>query len=382
VDFATFQDLFRIARDEVLARSAKITRDAVEREGSDANVLVAAACAVGDEVIGQIVDVESGLFLDSAAGQALDRLVFDRYGIARKAAAPAVGLVTFSLPTPAVSAFAIPAGTVLQTSSGIQFITTTSSAVFGVGDTTLDVNVRSALAGASQQAGAATITNILTAISGAPVGLTVTNTNATAGADDAEPDDALRTRARQFFVNARRGTVGAIEAGALAVPGVRSATAFEALDTLGRPAKSVELVVTDAFTSALVQAGVDPPAYQTQAQTLAENVFAGLVDSRAAGIYVAVTVAQVVLQPVRLALTFTAGADTNPVSAQAVAAIVNYVNALKPGAAFVAAAANAALQSVPNLVFTGDEVISPPGNVQPGILQVLRTSTSLVTVIP
>ena len=47
-NFPTFDALFRAGRDEVLTRNAKISREAVEREGMDANILVAAAAAIGD----------------------------------------------------------------------------------------------------------------------------------------------------------------------------------------------------------------------------------------------------------------------------------------------------------------------------------------------
>lgn len=208
-DFPNFQDLFRVARDEILVRNAAISRDVVEREGTDANILVASGVAAADEVVGQLTDVAAGLFLDSARGDDLDRLVFDRYGLLRKPAAPSDGIVTFSL-TPAgtanPAAFTIPSGTILQTPDGIQFITTVTT-TFPALSLTLQVPVRSTLAGLSQQAKAGTITSIVSAITGSPSNLVVTNALATAGADDAELDDSLRDRARAFFTTARRGTI-------------------------------------------------------------------------------------------------------------------------------------------------------------------------------
>ena len=46
-DFPTYQDLQRIARDEVLSRASALTVDIVTREGSEANALVAVGPAVG-----------------------------------------------------------------------------------------------------------------------------------------------------------------------------------------------------------------------------------------------------------------------------------------------------------------------------------------------
>ena len=114
-DLPTWQALFRVGRDEILARSDRLTIEAIEREGSDVNALVAAAAAIGDEVVGQLATGLGGLFLDTAKGEALDRLVFDRYGMTRKAAAPAFGTVLFATTAATAAAFTIPAGTVLGT---------------------------------------------------------------------------------------------------------------------------------------------------------------------------------------------------------------------------------------------------------------------------
>ena len=73
MDFPNFQTLFQIARNEALVRNPQLSQDAIEREGSDANILIASACAAADEVVGQLTAVSAGLFLDSANGDALDR---------------------------------------------------------------------------------------------------------------------------------------------------------------------------------------------------------------------------------------------------------------------------------------------------------------------
>ena len=229
--FPTFDTLWRIFRDEVLARNEKLALDAVERDGADANALGASACAVGDEVIGQLANTAAALWLDSSEKDDLARLVFDRYALVRKQAGVALGSVEFSTTVAALASFTIPAGAVLQTADGIKFLVITA-VLFPIGSSgPVVARVRSSVAGMAQQAGAGTITSIVSAITGAPSDLAVTNTLATAGADDAESDGALRDRARQFWTAARRGTGPALEAGALAIPGVRKATAIEAIGT-------------------------------------------------------------------------------------------------------------------------------------------------------
>jgi hypothetical protein len=378
-DFVNFTDLFRAARDEVLAREGRLTRAVVERPGTDANLLLAGGAGAADEVLKQLFEVEAGVFLDTAVGQALDRWVFDRYGLLRKPASAAIGEVSFTTTAANPIAFAIPANTLLSTASGIQFVTT-AGASFPFGSIgPIVVPVRSVLAGVDQQAAPNTITNLVSQITNQPTDLAVTNPLATAGADDDESDDSLRARARAFFTTARRGTIAAIEQGALAVPGVRTAQAFEVLDPFARPNRLVQLVVSDAFTDSLVGVSPVPTSYATQSQAFAATVFAGLSDVRAAGIFVDVIVAQVILLPITLHLTFNSGADPNETTSEAKAVAVNYTNGLAPGASFIVDDLIDQLRAIPGLFITGNEVASPNGDVVPMTLQALRTSLSIVT---
>ena len=377
-DAPSYRELFRIARDEALTHNSRLTREIIERDGSDANTIISAGVAAADEVVTQLIRAEASTFLDSASGKQLDRLVFDRYGLTRKPASPAVGSVAFSTTAATVSAFSIPVDTRLQTADGTIFLTTANGS-FPSGSTgPVVVAVRSADAGASQQARIGTITSILDTISGAPGDLAVTNTLATTGADDQEEDDSLRDRARRFFSTVEKGTLRAVEQAALSTPGVRTAVAFEFLDEFGRPDRATQLIISDAFTEALVDVAVTPAAYQTQSQVLAATVFQALDDVRAAGIYVDITVAKVTLLGVRLALSFQAGVDVDSVALQARAAIVNYINRLDPMANFIPADAVNTLRVVPGLIVTGAEIISPAGIVEPGTLEVLRTTLGLV----
>lgn len=381
MDIISFDTLFQVARNEALFRQGQLTVSAVDREGSDANILFACSAAVGDECMGQLLLVEAGLFLDSATDAALDRLVFDRYGLTRKPASPAVGEVTFGLSAANPTPFTIPSGTILSTSAGIQFITTAAK-LFSAGDTALaGVPVQSLLAGSAQQANINTITGIVGSITGAPSGITVTNPKATAGAGDAEADSSLRGRARNFFATARRGTIAAIINGALAVPGVQTAQAFEALDGNGHQARQVQLVIADQFTSALADLTPTPAAYSTQSQVFATTVFNALADVRAAGIYVDVIVAQLALQSFTLVPNIVAGANSDTVVAGAMAAIVGYTNALIPGQTWSRNAQIQLLKGVSGLANPGECIISPPNDIVPaGDLIVIRTTPGLVTV--
>lgn len=377
--FPQFPDLFRLGRDEILARAPKLSREAVEREGADANAMLAGGAAMADEVMARLADVAAAGFLDSAEAEDLDRLVFDRYGLTRKPAANALCSVQFTTTVANPAAFVIPYNTKLSTVDGVDFVTR-AVATFDEGSTgPVTVPVRSVLAGLDQQVAKNKITVLSQSIAGAPSDLAVTNVIASVGADDVESDGSLRQRARAFFTTARRGTLRAIEQGALAVPGVRKATAFEVLDPQGRPARMVLLMVADAFTDVLAELNQSPPAYQTQSQQLAALVFGGLSDVRAAGIYVQVETAQVVLQSIRMALQFQAGVNVDAVATRARAAIVSVVNGLRPGQTLQLTAMQAALRTIIGLAYSGNEITSPAGDVVPTATQAIRTTLGLVT---
>lgn len=378
-DFPTREDLFRVARDEILMRNGQLTREIVERPGSDANLMLYAGVAMGDTIVGRLVRIVSGLYLDTARGRCLDRLAWDRYGIIRKQAAPAIGTAVFSTTAPNPSAFTIPEGTTVATADGVEF-TTTLATSFPAGSTgPIYVPIRSTQNGADQQAAIGTITSITSTITGQPNDIAVTNTFATAGADDEESDESLRDRCRRFFTTVQRGTIGAIEAAALGVAGVTKATAVESIDAFGRPNKYVQLVVSDRFTDALAQLGTNDPAYEAQSQQLAQSVFFALSNVRPAGTFVQVVVAQVVLQAIQLQLTFTAGVDVDAVALRARALVANQVNQLQPGVQLSPSDLVDGLRTVVGLSITGNEVTSPAGDVIPSANQVIRTSLELVT---
>jgi hypothetical protein len=379
-DFPTLPTLFRIARDEALIRSSSLTSDVVDRPGTDANAMVAVGPVVGDELVGQLIQAQAATFLASAQGTSLDKLVFDRYGIVRKPATPAVGEVQFTTATPTVLGFTIAAGTKITTASGTVFTTTVSVGFPTASVGPIVVAVVSALSGQTQNTRPNTITSMPTAIPGAPSNLAVTNPLATAGAGDAETDGELRARAQQYYATAFRGTLRAIERGAIDTPGVRTATAFEATNEFGDPARWVQVMITDQFAEQFVHATATTPAYDAQAQTLALQVNATLQEFRAAGIYVLVQVAVVTLVGVTLSLRIRPGFNPEIVAQQVKAFTQDYTNALAPGDDFVISDLEAAIAQVTGLEPLGGSVISPTTDLIANPTVAFRTSVSLVTV--
>lgn len=378
-DFVTKEQLRRIGQVEMLRRQSRVTIAATQSRGTDTDAFLAAGSAIGDALIGQLIQVESGVFIDAAKGDALRRRIIDLVGLAPKPNAVALGSVDFQVPAAMLSDLPIPFETIVATDDDLQFVTTIESTYPKATTAPLNVPIRSMKAGSDQFALARTITNISSQIPGQPQGMTVSNPFATSVGDDAEDDNSYRAGYREFFTNVRRGTISAIEAQARRYPGVTTAKVTEILDGIGRQQKQVLLGVTDKFTDQYVDANVSPPLYQTESQVLAQAVFNSLIDTRAAGIYVHVYVAQTIVQTIQMALSFQATADINEAATRARAAVINYVNLLAPGQSLTIAALINVLRGVPGLAVTGNEIVFPIGTVVPRALQVLRTSLTYCT---
>lgn len=382
-DFPKFLELFRTFRDSIVANSSRISLNAVDRDGSDANLIGAGGAAMGEEVTESLSDVNEGFWLDSARGPKLDRLVWDRYSMTRLPAAPSFVFVQFSCATPNPLAFAINSGTKLSTADGVEFVTV-SGATFPLSSTgPVAVLCRSSLAGSDRNVDAGTLQSITSQIANMPANLVANNAAAASGGANAELDSALRARARKFWSAARRGTKAAIELGALSVPGVVSAAAFEGLTGPANPSRMVSLVVTDAFTDALVKQGQTVSNYATKSQAFAVQVLSGLDEFRAFGIPVFVTVAQVAMVSVVLRLRYlaTAASDIDYINSLARTAMVEWVNQLSGGDTLDPQDLLKRLRAIPGLDIRGDEVASPPGSIVPGSpYRALRTSGSLVAI--
>jgi len=381
-DLPTFKDLRRIGQTEALVRNPRLSLDELNRVGSDLDNIISAGAAMADEVVGQLASLRADLFVGTARGAALDRLVTDRYpDLLRKQAAPSFGYETFAFNPAVVSAFTIPEGVVLSTADGVQFITATSTSV-PIGTTSIQVPIRSVLAGASQKATAGKIANLTTTIPGAPAaGMTVSNVSATFGGEDRETDLDYAVRYRLHYLAARRATLGAIEQALLSVAGIVKVTVFENLDTLGRPIGYIQAVVADSYTEQFVTSSSVPATYASQLANLRNQLDQLLREWRAAGVGVVVTFAQVVIQPIRLSLSYVAGADEDAVRALVIASLVQMVNNLQPGAILTTDSIRDVLRRTSGIYYTGGEILSPIGNVVPLPGQVLRTSPTFTTTV-
>lgn len=372
----TRDELFQRARDAALAvPNTRVSAREFDRAGSDANLLAAAMSLVGEEVVNRMARALAGVFEDTATGNALDRVIFDRKGLVRKPSAPAVGTVQLTRATTAGGAGTIdggvpgssPSPTRIRTNQGITYILT-QPAVFGAADLgPIQVTVQAELSGLDSEVDA----NQSWSFVDSPFDPTITiaNAEATAGASNEESDEAFRDRAKQFFPTIRRGTLGAIEFGLQSTPGVESVSVREVLQSSGLPACVVQAFILDALGRSN--------------DTLAARGQTNLIEFRAAGIPVQIISGSIQNVPIRFGnLDFDTSivVDTTQAFEDARTAIVVALNNQTPGQTLLRSTILAAARTVPGVLVEDTDLEEPIGSLIPATNDVtFRTRRELIT---
>lgn len=146
-------------------------------------------------------------YISLAVGASLD-LAVDILGMSRKVGVKAIGEATFSRTTPAPGGgITIPAGTVIATESGIQFVTDVTTSI-PAGQTSITVAITATSAEAEGNVAANTIETIISTLTGVD---SVTNAAPTTLGADLESDAALRARALANPALRGKGTINAIQ---------------------------------------------------------------------------------------------------------------------------------------------------------------------------
>lgn len=310
----TFDELYTVGQAEVQSRNPELTD---WREGSVNDAYLGGACVAVDEVVRVLVALFGAQFVDTATGGDLDALAADRFGLTRTAASASVGTLTFTRDS-STGVLEIPAGTTCKATVNGESVTFTTDEAgwMAAADDTVDVRATCTATGTTGNVAADTITTIVDAIPG-DSGATVTNADRFVGGAPEESDAAFRDRIRRYFGTLRKGTVSALEAGALSVAGVSYVYVDE---TFVAPEDGgyVAVYVGDADGR-----GND---------ALADAVTTELEAWRAAGVRVVVTAAA--REEISLALVLTIGAnvDQTTLAANIRAAVLAYTNSLAPGA--------------------------------------------------
>lgn len=176
------------------------------------------------EAQGMIGEMQ-GIIAQAEAFQAIVYSGFAAFGITQNPATAAVGQATFATSfasnAPVTNqSVLIPLGTILQTTSGTQFVTS-QNAVLPAGSTSINVPIVAVQTGTNGNVAAGAINNI---ISGLPYPLVVSNTYPTSGGAAAETPQALLARFTAAIAAINGATPVAI---ANAVIGINDASSGE-----------------------------------------------------------------------------------------------------------------------------------------------------------
>jgi uncharacterized phage protein gp47/JayE len=365
--------LFSRGAEEILARSElrppgqRFSREAIYTEGTDLNIILAAASAMGDEVTRALAERIAALYLDSAEGEDLDRLVTDRFSptIVRKQPSSAVAVLSFSRSSGSFAGVSMNIGSRFRTTRGTEFELSQVMALPAGSSGPVTAQARAVQAGSAGNAAVGTITQFVT--TPPDPALVVTNLEPAAGGAEGETDAALRARARDFFRTARRGTLGAIEFGALTVGGVVRATAIENTDPFGVPDGRVDLFIADTAGNA------------NQALVNAVNV--ALMEYRGAGVWVRTVAGVPVFVPIQLRLRYRSNVDTAAAWQSVVFLLTSAINTLGPGQTLERSLIMSLCRQVYGVIVLDDAVASPAGDLVPTAGQSIKTSADLITAV-
>lgn len=323
----TAAQLYAAARAEAQARQPALTDWS---DGSALDALTGAGVILADQSIRIGLDAFAARMVATATGEDLDAAVTDRYPtLTRREASAAVVTLTFTRGS-STGSLSIPAGTqVRATVNGVQITFATDDDVtMDAASTTVDALATCTATGTAGNIAAGLLTTLPTPISGDSTA-TVTNAERAVGGAAAESDDAYRARAQAYPLTLTRGTVSALESGALTVPGVAYVTVDESL------------LATDDRVYVYVG---DPDGRGNAA--LSDAVEVVLEDYRAAGVMVTVLPADREEVDLTVAVSVRAGRTTDALAAACRAAVLAYTDSLAPNQRLYLSAVEAACIAV------------------------------------
>jgi len=306
----TFDDLYNAAKAETQARQPALTDYS---DGSALDAITGGGAVLADMQIRADLDAAAAKYIAIATGSDLDAAVTDIFpGCPRQAESASVGTLTFTRGGSS-GVVEILAGTVVTATVNGQTVTfTTDSSVYMTGSTVSAIAHCSAV-GTAGNVAAGVVTTIPTPIPDDATA-TVTNADRFVGGAATETDDAYRARAQAYPLTLRRGTVAALEEGALSVPGVSYVTVDE----------------SSLATDATVYVYVGDPDGRGNA-ALASLVATELENWRAAGVLVETVAAAREEVAVSVAVTVKAGAGTDALKSAIRAALLAYTDTLPSG---------------------------------------------------
>lgn len=292
----------------------------------------------------------------------LDNIQETVFDFPRKAGTKASVDVVFSRAV-ANGEITIPIGTRVKTASGLRYFSTEVGTILAGQTASNSVEVEAEEVGTAYNVSAASVTVLEDTIAGVD---TVTNALAAVGGVDLETDIAYKNRFQAYIEGLGRSNVAGIQAGALSVEGITSASIVELFPPVADI--NVEVYVDDGSSSGVSTEKV------AEVQSVIDGD--GTEDNpgyRAAGINVLVIKPSIVTQNITATLTVLAGVDTDQLETDVVGALTAYVNTLSVGSDIIY---NELVSSIMGVYGVSDvNLTSPAANVAIAATQVGRIGT-------
>lgn len=248
------QELYDLFKNEIQSRNPNLTDF---EEGSILDSLGGGISTAGAEISRGIIEAFAKTFFATANGPEvtggpddLELLATDHFGdaFARPDAAPAIGNVTFSRPNTGAGNVTIPAGTIVKTvkdANGKEERFATEAVVTLTG-LSIQASVTAVEAGTDGNVNPNTVTVIESSLTDPSV--VVTNPLAFSGGEAEDTDAEYREFIRRKIETLRGATKAAIEAAALNVSGIETATAIESLQFVIEWDVGGSITIGDYFT--------------------------------------------------------------------------------------------------------------------------------------
>lgn len=334
----------------------------VFQEGDVSQAQQHGCAAMADACIRFTVQSFRDTFIDGAKGTALATLVDDHTNVQKQPGTAAQVTLTF-VRTGGGAGGSLLAGfqvaSEIDSSGNTVVFTTDTPVVFSLGDNgPHDAVATAAVVGRSGNVAAGKITRKISTPFSSLV--TVTNAATAGGGNDEESDDELRVRARNFWQTLRRGTLGALEFGALRVPAVRISKAIEDPDT-----GLVTLVVSDSDGN-------------STAQMIADTILE-IENWRAPPTVLTVTGGTQLVVDVTGVLTVAAGVDPVVLGPVCAKSIAGRMSKLKQSETLTLDTIKAAAINVDPDAITALTLSLPLADVVPTSTQVIRPGTITIT---
>ena len=364
----TSQDLYLAARARLLALTDRYTAAAIDKEGNDINILLRIMAGVGEELSleSSAQDLARALAtVASTTDEQVERLCSDLTGGQVRRFGDAAAIVDLQWSRQNTYALTLDAGTTASDLQGNVYRLVNAVSWSTGQNVAKPVLAEAENAGRQGNVVGGSITKPSNNLGDNT--LSVTNPTAASGGREQETIPELISRARDWFLNAARGTISAIEYGAKQDPGVVQATATELLfdNSTQLPFYRVTMTIADANG----QAGT---ALATRASAL-------LQEYRCAGVPVLLVGGSVQYVPLRWQkLVYAKGYDPASVQAALVAKLlaVSLGPDIKLERSLLLAIAKLQVDGIAGV--PNDALLSPAADVTPAAGYTIKFKTDMI----